>query len=132
MAEKKINYFARNFADVRTELISFVQHFYPDLYQDFNDASIGNMLIELNAATADMLSFHTDRMFTETQIDYAQERRSIMNIARTLGLKIPGKKSKKRTYHALQSNILGVLFTGTKTKTKQNTGKKTKKQKIPG
>ena len=93
MAEKKINYFARNFADVRTELISFVQHFYPDLYQDFNDASIGNMLIELNAATADMLSFHTDRMFTETQIDYAQERRSIMNIARTLGLKIPGKKS---------------------------------------
>jgi len=93
MAEKKINYFARNFSDVRTELISFVQHFYPQLYQDFNDASIGTMLIELNAATADMLSYHTDRMFTETQIDYAQERRSLLNIARTLGLKIPGKKA---------------------------------------
>lgn len=93
MAEKKINYFARNFSDVRTELINFVQHFYPELYQDFNDASIGTMLIELNAATADMLSYHTDRMFTETQIDYAQERRSLLNIARTLGLKIPGKKA---------------------------------------
>ena len=93
MAEKKINYFARNFADVRGELINYVKHFYPELYQDFNDASIGMMLLELNAATADMLSFHTDRMFQETQIDYAQERRSVMNIARTLGLKIPGRRS---------------------------------------
>lgn len=93
MAEKKINYFARNFADVRSELINYVKHFYPELYQDFNDASIGTMLIELNATVSDMLSYHTDRMFTETQIDYAQERRSLMNIARTLGLKIPGKRS---------------------------------------
>jgi hypothetical protein len=93
MAEKKINYFARNFLDVRTELINYVKHFYPELYQDFNDASIGTMLIELNAAVSDMLSYHTDRMFNETQIDYAQERRSVMNIARTLGLKIPGKRS---------------------------------------
>jgi len=93
MAEKKINYFARNFLDVRTELIDFVRHFYPQLYNDFNDSSIGTMLIELNAAVSDMLSYHTDRMFNETQIDYAQERRSIMNIARTLGLKVPGKRS---------------------------------------
>jgi len=93
MAEKKINYFARNFADVRTELTTFVQHFYPELFQDFNDASVGMMLLDLNAAVADMLSFHTDRMFTETQIDYAQERRSVMNIARTLGLNIPGKRA---------------------------------------
>ena len=93
MAEKKINYFARNFTDVRGELINYVKHFYPELYQDFNDASIGMMLLELNAATADMLSFHTDRMFQETQIDYAQERRSVMSIARTLGLKIPGRRS---------------------------------------
>ncbi|MFN7656400.1 MAG: hypothetical protein ACK5OW_01265 [bacterium] len=93
MAEKKINYFARQFADVRGELINYVRHFYPELYQDFNDASIGMMLIELNAAVSDMLSYHTDKMFTETQIDYAQERRSVMNIARTLGLKIPGRRS---------------------------------------
>jgi len=90
---KGINYFARNFLDVRTELINYVKHFYPQLYNDFNDSSLGTMLIELNAAVSDMLSYHTDRMFTETQIDYAQERRSIMNIARTLGLKIPGKRS---------------------------------------
>ena len=89
---KKINYFARNFVDVRTELFNFIKQYYPDLFSDFNDASVGTMLLELNAATADMLSYHTDRMFQETQIDYAQERTSVMSMARTLGLKIPGQR----------------------------------------
>lgn len=89
---RKINYFARNFADVRTELINFVRQYYPDILSDFNDASVGMMLIELNAAVGDMLSFHTDRSFQETQIDFAQERKSILSMARTFGLKVPGKR----------------------------------------
>lgn len=90
MAEKKINYLARNFADTRTELFNFIQKYYPDIFSDFNDSSVGTMLVELNAAIADMLSYHTDRMFNETQIDYAQQRKSILSIARTLGVKVPG------------------------------------------
>lgn len=90
MAEKKINYLARNFADVRGELFTFIKKYYPEIFSDFNDASVGTMLVELNAAVADMLSFHTDRMFNETQIDYAQQRKSLLSMARTLGVKIPG------------------------------------------
>lgn len=89
---KKLNYYARNFADFRTELINFVRQYYPDIFSDFNDSSIGTMLIELNAGVADVLSFQTDRMFQETQLDYAQERRSLLAIARTYGLKIPNKR----------------------------------------
>jgi hypothetical protein len=89
---KKLNYYSRNFADFRTELINFVRQYYPDIFSDFNDSSIGTMLIELNAGVADVLSFHTDRMFQETQIDYAQERRSLLALARTYGLKIPNKR----------------------------------------
>ena len=65
------NYSARNFADIRLELLNYVKQYYPDIFSDFNDASVGTMLLELNAATADILSYHTDRMFQETQIDYA-------------------------------------------------------------
>lgn len=89
---KKINYYTRNFADVRQELISYVKQYYPDTFNDFNDASVGMMLLELNAAVGDMLSFHTDRMFQETQIDFAKERSSILSMARTFGLKVPGKR----------------------------------------
>lgn len=87
---KKINYAARNFADVRTELVDFIKSYYPEIFSDFNDASVGMMLLELNAAVGDMLSANTDRMFNETQLDYAQERKNVLAIARTLGLKIPG------------------------------------------
>ncbi len=91
MANQGINYTSRNFADIRTDLINMVKKYYPDIFNDFNDASVGMMLLELNAAVGDMLSFNTDRMFQETQIDYAQQRSSILSMARTFGLKIPGK-----------------------------------------
>lgn len=89
--EKKINYYSRDFRSIRSELVTFVKNNYPDYYVDFNDASIGMMLIELNAAVGDMLSFNTDRAYQENNIDYAQERRSLYAMARTLGLKIPSR-----------------------------------------
>jgi hypothetical protein len=89
---KKINYNARNFSDVREQLIEFIRKYYPDTFSDFNDASVGMMLLELNAAVGDMLSFQTDRLFNETQINYAQERSSVLELARTFGLNIPGKR----------------------------------------
>jgi len=89
---KKIDYNARNFSDVRQQLVEFIKKYYPETFSDFNDASVGMMLLELNAAVGDMLSFHTDRMFNETQINYAQERSSLLELARTFGLNIPGKR----------------------------------------
>jgi hypothetical protein len=89
---QRVNYTSRNFADIRADLVNMVRQYYPDIFNDFNDASVGMMLLELNAAVGDMLSFNTDRMFQETQIDYAQERSSILSMARTFGLKVPGKR----------------------------------------
>jgi hypothetical protein len=68
-----------------------VKQYYPDIFGDFNDASVGMMILELNAV-GDMLSVNTDRMFQETQIDYAKERKSILAMARTFGLNVPGKR----------------------------------------
>lgn len=92
MANQGINYGYRNFADIRASLVDMARQYYPDIFNDFNDASVGMMLLELNAAVGDMLSFNTDRMFQETQIDYAQQTKSVLSMARTFGLKIPGKR----------------------------------------
>lgn len=92
MANKGIGYTSRSFADIRADLVDMVRQYYPDIFNDFNDASVGMMILELNAAVGDMLSVNTDRMFQETQIDYAQERKSVLSMARTFGLKIPGKR----------------------------------------
>ena len=60
MAEKKISYTARDFQGVRTELINFTRTYYPDLVQNFNDASILSVFLDLNAAIADNLHFHIE------------------------------------------------------------------------
>jgi hypothetical protein len=46
--------------------------------------------MDLNAAVADNLNYHIDRSVQETVLQYAQQRSSVFNIARTYGLKIPG------------------------------------------
>ena len=50
------------------------------------------MFLDLNAAVADNLHYHIDRSIQETVLQYAQQRSSIYNIARTYGLKIPGQR----------------------------------------
>ena len=92
MAEKKISYTTRDFQGIRTELINFTRQYYPDLVQNFNDAGVFSVLLDLNAAVTDNLQFHIDRSIQETVLQYAQQRASIYDIARTYGLKIPGQR----------------------------------------
>jgi len=90
MANNKINYTERDFEGLRQDLINYTKQYYPELIQNFNDASVYSVLMDLNAAVADNLHFHIDRSIQETVLQYAQQRSSIYNIARTYGLKIPG------------------------------------------
>ena len=92
MANKKISYTTRDFQSIRTELINFTKTYYPDLVENFNDASIFSVLIDLNAAVTDNLQYNIDRSIQETVLQYAQQKSSIYNIARTYGLKIPGQR----------------------------------------
>ena len=92
MANKKISYTTRDFAGIRTELINFTRTYYPDLVQNFNDAGVFSVLLDLNAAVTDNLQFQIDRSIQETVLQYAQQKSSVYNIARTYGLKIPGSR----------------------------------------
>jgi hypothetical protein len=92
MANKKISYVTRDYQGIRQELINFTKTYYPDLIQNFNDASIFSALMDLNAAVTDNLQFNIDRSIQETVLQYAQQTSSIYNIARTYGLKIPGQR----------------------------------------
>ena len=92
MANRKISYTTRDFQGIRTELINYVRTYYPELIQDFNDASVFSVFLDLNAAVADNLHYHIDRSIQETVLQYAQQRSSIYNIARTYGLKLPGQR----------------------------------------
>jgi len=92
MANKKISYTTRDFQSIRTELVNFTRTYYPDTVQNFNDASVFSVLLDLNAAVTDNLQYNIDRSVQETVLQYAQQRSSIFNIAKTYGLKVPGMR----------------------------------------
>ena len=92
MAEKQIAYTERDFLGIRNELLRLTNTYYPDLIQNANDASIYSVFLDLNAAVADNLNFQIDRTFQETVLQFAQERSSLYNLARTYGLKVPGNR----------------------------------------
>ena len=89
---KKISYATRDFAGLRQELVNLTTEYYPDLIKNTNDASIFSVLLDLNAAVADNLHFHIDRVWQETMLDFAQQRQSLFHIAKTYGIKIPGTR----------------------------------------
>ena len=52
MANQQISYTTRDFQGIRQELINYVKQYYPDLINNFNDASVFSVLMDLNAAVA--------------------------------------------------------------------------------
>ncbi len=90
--EKKIPYISRNYDDYKSALIELSKTYYPEMALNFNDASVGAWFIDLNAAIADELSYHIDRVFQETNINSAKKVSSIYSMARNAGFKVPGPK----------------------------------------
>ena len=91
MAQRRLSYTDRDFESLRQDLINYTREYYPELIDNFNDASVFSVFLDLNAAIGDNLNYHIDRSIQETVLQYAQQKSSIYNIARTYGLKIPGK-----------------------------------------
>lgn len=86
----QVNYLSRDYVSIRQDLINYLKVFFPDQWQDFNVASPGMALVELNAYVGDLLSYVADKKFNEMFLDGLFERKSAYRMAKTLGYKIPG------------------------------------------
>ena len=93
MAENKLSYLNRNFEDYRQGIIDITRQYYPDVFANLDDASVGAWLVDILSDIGDNLNFHIDRNVQETYLDSSREFSSIQNIARTNGLRIPYKKA---------------------------------------
>ena len=93
MAENKISYLSRTYGDYKSEILDVTKKYYGDIFDNFNDASVGSWFVDILADVADTLSYNIDRTYQETSVDSASELRSLFSIARTMGCKIPGRKA---------------------------------------
>ena len=87
-----LNYNKRNFYELKEEIKAYIKQNYPDVFQNLEDNSVGSVFIDILAGTAEANYFNLDRTFQETQLENAQLKKSLFNIAKNLGVKLPNKK----------------------------------------
>lgn len=92
MSEKQLSYLDANYNDFRNGLIEKSRKYYSDIFDNWNDASIGSWWVDVIADISDTLRYNIDRVYQETDVDSASSKQSLMQIARTNGLKIGGPK----------------------------------------
>ena len=84
---KEVSYLGRDFTDIRENLIEFAKSYFPNQYNDFNEASPGMMFVEMASYVGDILNYYIDNQFRETLIQYAEERKNVLAIAQSYGYK---------------------------------------------
>jgi hypothetical protein len=87
-----VSYTNKDFLSIRTDLINYVKQYYPDSFTDFTENDLGILFIELIAGLGDSLNYQIDRKYQETQLEFAQQRKSILSLAKNMGLNIPNKR----------------------------------------
>lgn len=83
--EKDIKYINREFGDFKSQLIEYAKNYFPDTYNDFQEASPGAMFIEMAAYVGDVLSFYTDTQLQESFVQHAQNPSNLYSLAYMMG-----------------------------------------------
>ena len=84
---KDVKYLNKDFNSFRDSLMEFAKTYFPNTYNDFNEADPGMMFIEMASYVGDVLSFYIDEQFKETLLAYAEEKKTIYEIAQGYGYK---------------------------------------------
>ncbi len=82
-----LKYLNKDFSQFREKLINYSKTYFPDTFNDFNEASPGMMFIEMASYVGDVLSYYLDNQLRESLITEATERSNIISIAKGMGYK---------------------------------------------
>lgn len=83
--ERNVRRLSRDFEGLKRDLIEHIRVHFSENYNDFNESSIGMMLVELLAFTGDSFHFYLDKQFQEMFTETAKQPKNILKNARHLG-----------------------------------------------
>ena len=87
VVSKDVKYLNKDFGAFRNSLMEFAKVYFPNTYNDFNEASPGMMFIEMASYVGDVLAYYIDEQFKESMLAYAEEKKTIYEIAQGYGYK---------------------------------------------
>ena len=89
--KKDIKYLNKDFAQFRANLIEYGKNYFPNTYNDFNEASPGMMFMEMASYVGDVLSYYTDNQLKESFLQFAGSRGNVLALAANVGYKQKNK-----------------------------------------
>ena len=88
--QRNRSYLNRDFGDFRNELVKYAGTYFKDKIQDFSEASMGGLLLDMAAYVGDNMSFYLDHQFKELNPNTVVESTNIETMVRNAGIKING------------------------------------------
>ena len=96
--KKLIRYTDRDFNSIKESLLRYTKRYYPDVFQDFSEASFGSLMLDTVSYVGDVLSFYLDYQTNESFLDTTIEYDNILRHGEQAGYKQP-----------LRANSFGVV-----------------------
>ena len=84
---RDVKYLNKDFSSFRNGLMEYAQTYFPNTYNDFNEADPGMMFIEMASYVGDVLSYYIDEQFKESLLSFAEEKKTIYEIVQGYGYK---------------------------------------------
>ena len=88
--EQARSYLNKDFSGFRNDLLLYARTFFEDQIQDFSEASMGGLLIDMAAYVGDVMAYYLDHQLGELNIETAVEPKNIEKLLRASGTKIGG------------------------------------------
>ena len=85
MADNNISYLNKTFPQFKDNLINYARTYFPTAYNDFTEATPGNLFIEMASYVGDVMSFYLDNQVQENFLLYAKEKENLYALSYMLG-----------------------------------------------
>jgi hypothetical protein len=83
--DKNISYLNKDFGSFKADLQQYAKTYFPTTYNDFSEATPGNMFIEMASYVGDVMSFYLDTQVQENFLLYAKEKENLYAQAYVMG-----------------------------------------------
>jgi hypothetical protein len=114
MANQNISYINKTFSNFKSNLVNYAKTYFPTTYNDFSEASPGNMFIEMASYVGDVMSFYIDTQTQENFLLYAKEKENLYALSYAFGYRPKASYASSATvdiYQLVPSQIIGSFNT---------------------
>ena len=99
--DKNVSYLNKDFGAFKAALQQYAKTYFPLTYNDFSEATPGNMFIEMSSYIGDVMSFYLDTQTQENFLLYAKEKENLYALSYVMGYRPKASTVVVEAYDAL-------------------------------